>query len=198
MAINSANRARLFATTPLFYRGPASVLAQTGGLVFPLTPTISYSQVVNYSPYDLVHTNYSFNTYRNTPSPMLQIQAEFTNTTFEEHAYTQGVLHFLRSVTKMFYGANEGTNPAAGTPPPVLRFSAYGPQIFNNVPVVVSNVATTFDPNVDLIEGNGGIALPAVMVFAIDLMVQQSPARQKQQFTTSGFINGQMYNRGFI
>jgi hypothetical protein len=129
---------------------------------------------------------------------MLQLQTEFTNTTIEEHTYTQGVLHFLRSVTKMFYGANEGTNPAAGTPPPVLRFSAYGPQIFNNIPVVVSNFATTFDPNVDLIEGNGGIALPAIMNFAIDLVVQQSPARQKQQFTTSGFINGQMYNRGFI
>ena len=53
-------------------------------------------------------------------------------------------------------------------------------------------------PNVDLIEGNGGATLPAVMVFAIDLLVQQTPARQKQQFTTSGFINGQMYNQGFI
>lgn len=198
MAVNNANRARLFATTPIYYSGPASVLQESGGLVFPLTPSISYSQGVNYSTYELVHTNYSFHAYRNTPSPMLQLTAEFSNTTIEEHTYTQGVLHFLRSVTKMFYGANEGNNPAAGTPPPVLRFSAFGTQTFNNIPVVVSNFATTFDPNVDLIEGNGGQALPAVMTFAIDLMIQQSPARQKQQFTTSGFIRGEMYSRGFI
>lgn len=184
MAVSNANRTSLIS------------LAGHGSIVFPLTPTISYNQNVSYSPFDLVHTNYSFYTYRNTPSPMLQIAAEFTSTTVEEHAYTLQSLHFLRSVTKMYYGVGQ-QQPAAGTPPPVLRFNSHGTQIFNNVPVVVGNFATTFDPNVDMIEINGE-ALPAVMNFAIDLMVQQSPARQKQEFTTTGFINGQMYSRGFI
>lgn len=185
MAVSNANRTSLVS------------LAGHGSIVFPLTPTISYSQSVNYSPYDLVHTNYSFHTYRNTPSPNIQLTAEFTTTTIEEHSYAQQSLHFLRSVTKMYYGIGQ-QSPAAGTPPPVLRFSSHGPTVFNNIPVVVGNFATTFDPNVDMIEGSGGVALPAVLNIAIDLMVQQSPARQKQEFTTTGFINGEMYSRGFI
>lgn len=200
MGINPAARARLFckgSTGSRYYTGPASVLRATDGLLFPLTPTINYSQSVTYSPYDLIHTNYTFFSYRNTPSPSIQIQSTFTNTTDEEHRYTSGVLHFLRSVTKMWYGAGEDQG-IRGAPPPVLKFSAFGPQIFNNVDVFVSSVATFFDDNVDLITGTNGNALPAVMNIAIDLSVTVSPKKQKEDFTTSGFISGSLYGRGFI
>ena len=200
MAIDPRARAALQAqpgAAGIYYAGPAVVLRQTNGLVFPLTPAISYNQQVNWSPYDLVHTNYNYQTYRNTPSAAIQITGQFSNTTAEEHNYTVGVLHFLRSVTKMWYGANQ-TSPAAGTPPPVLVFSAFGPQVFNATKVVVANFATTFDDNVDLVTGPSGNALPAVMTLAIDLMVTRNPKEQKEQFTTSGFVSGSLYSRGFI
>ena len=165
------------------------------GITFPLTPDVTYSQSVNYSPYELTHTNYGFNAYRNTPSPMIQIAAQFASVTQSEAEYTLASLHFLRSVSKMFFGQGD---PLAGTPPPVLRFSSFGTQQFNNVRVVLANFATTYDSGVDLKEINGQ-SIPVMQTFAIDLLVQQSPDRQKQQYTTkSGFISGSAYSQGFI
>jgi hypothetical protein len=200
MSVSTNNRTSLTVGAPQYFQGPAGVLRSTGGIMFPIQPDIVYSQSVNYSPYDLVHTNYTYNTYRNTPSPSIQITAQFVNSTQDEHVYTQGVIHFLRSVTKMYYGFGDldGQGGAvAGTPPPVLRFSSYGQTLFNNVPVVVSMVSIPFQSDTDLIEVNG-VALPAVMTVALDIMVQQSPARQKTQFSKAAFLSGSAYGNGFI
>jgi len=200
MGINTEARASLACkgrTGGIYYDGPAKILRSTDGIIFPLTPTIVYGQGVSYSPYELVHTNYTFYTYRNTPSPTLQLTAQFSNTTEEEHEYTLGVMHFLRSVSKMWYGARERRIPP-GTPPPVLRFSAFGKRVFSNIDVLLSNFSTTFDDNVDLITGKNGDALPALMTFTLDLSIIVSPDRQKNVYSTADFIQGKLYGKGFI
>ena len=198
MAI-SDNRARLITGRPdLYCQGPASVLTSTGGILFPNQPDISYQQSVNYNTYDLVHTNYSYHSYRNTPSAQIQVTAQFAQTTREEAQFLLGVLHFLRSVTKMYYGTGDLANePTSGTPPPVLRFSAFGNQQFKKIPVVVGNFATTYDSSVDLIEVNGQ-NIPVMQTISIDLMQQQNPDRQKYNFSKKAFLNGSLYGGGFI
>jgi hypothetical protein len=207
MAI-SDNRARLETGRPdLYCQGPAVSLTTNRGILFPNQPDISYQQSVNYNTYDLVHTNYSYHSYRNTPSAQIQVTAQFAQTTREELAYVLGVIHFLRSVTKMYYGTKDiktnptplvgETLPGAGTPPPVLRFSAFGSQQFNRIPVVVGNFATTYDSSVDLVEINGQ-SVPVVQTISIDLMQQQNPDRQKRVFSKHGFLNGSLYGEGFI
>jgi hypothetical protein len=196
--VPAQNRATLTTGSPNYYSsGPATILKLHRGIMFPNQPNIVYGQSVNYSPYDLVHTNYTLNAYRNTPSSTLNITAQFSQVTDEEHEYLQGVIHFLRSVTKMYYGKNEGANPRAGTPPPVLRFSAFGSNIFNNVPVLVSDFSMTFDENVDLKTFNEQ-SLPTIQSITLTLLVQQTPAKQKESFTLSGFISGGLYGQGFI
>jgi hypothetical protein len=200
MAISSENRTKLQITAPQYFQGPAAALRSTGGIIFPNQPDVVYSQSANYSPYSLTHTNYTSHAYAGTPSPSIQITAQFTHSTQEEHLYTQGVIHFLRSVTKMYYGINDigGAGGAeAGTPPPVLRFSAYGKTMFEAVPVLVGTFSLPMQTDTDLIEVNG-VALPAVMTVALDLMVQQSPDRQKLRFSKSSFLSGQAYGDGFI
>ena len=198
MAI-SDNRAKLETGKPdLYCQGPASVLTSTRGILFPNQPDISYQQSVNYNTYDLVHTNYSYHSYRNTPSAQIQVTAQFAQTTREEVAYVLGVIHFLRSVTKMYYGKRDlASIPSAGTPPPVLRFSAFGSQQFDTIPVVVGNFATTYDSSVDLVEINGQ-SVPVVQTISIDLMQQQNPDRQKEVFSKHAFLNGSLYGEGFI
>ena len=198
MAI-SDNRARLTTGSPnLYCQGPASALRPHNGMVFPIQPDIAYQQSVTYSTYDLSHTNNSFQAYRNTPSAAIQVTAQFVQSTVEEMAYILGVIHFLRSVTKSYYGIEDANNnPRAGTPPPVLRFSAFGSQQFNNIPVVVSNFATTYDSGVDLVEINGQ-SVPVIQTISLDLQQQHSPARQKRQFSKHGFLSGQLYGDGFI
>ena len=188
----------------------APLLTASGGgmgVVFPFQPDITYQQSANYSSYDLSHTNYTYNAYRNTSSPTIQLQAQFASATQEEGAYTLAALHFFRSVNKMWSGMGDrGGVPTAGTPPPILRFSSFGEQVFgapqemsspSGMRVVLSNFATTFDSNVDLKLINGQ-QLPVVMTFALDLLVQITPNRQKNNYSTTNFVNGRAYSEGFI
>tara|TARA_B100001094_G_C18150093_1_gene783163 strand:+ start:137 stop:742 length:606 start_codon:yes stop_codon:yes gene_type:complete len=168
-----------------------------GGIMFPLQPDVIYSQSVSYSPYDMAHTNYTYNAYRNTPSPDLQLTGVMASVTDDEARYTYACLHFLRSVTKMFYGLGQ-QSPAAGTPPPVLEFSSFGDKQFSNIPVVVQTFSTTYDSNVDLKLFDGETQIPAMMTIFIQLSVQINPSRQKREFTTSNFISGSAYRQGFI
>ena len=169
------------------------------GIMFPYQPDIVYSQSVNYNGYDLVHTNYTVQAYRNTPSPQIQLTAQFSNVTEQEHEYMRAVIHFLRVVTKSFFGFGDVSEqaPTAGTPPPILRFSSMGESQFKNIPVLVGTFSTTYDSTVDLKFGPGG-HMPAMQTIAIDLIVQQTPDRQKKDFSMRGYKNGQLYREGFV
>lgn len=200
MTVLAKNRAKLQLkrnAPSIYLQGPASPLNQERGIMFPIQPDITYSQSVAYTPYDLTHTNYTFNAYRNTPSPDIQLTCQFASVTDDEARYTYAVLHFLRSVSKMFFGKNQ-SSPVAGTPPPVLEFSAFGTQQFNRIPVIVSQFSTTYDSNVDLKLFDGDTQIPVMMNMFIQLTVQQNPDRQKNNFTTNDFISGRLYQDGFI
>tara|TARA_B100000965_G_scaffold238991_1_gene200352 strand:+ start:1601 stop:2299 length:699 start_codon:yes stop_codon:yes gene_type:complete len=136
----------------LLMQGPATALKSSGvrnSLVFPYTPAITYQRSANYGTYDLAHTNYQPKYYSATQSPSVQVTCLFTNATEDEIAYTQGALHFLRMASLMHFGEND---PNRGTPPPVLLFSAYGSNQFQDWPCVVGNVAYTFDSDMDYVE----------------------------------------------
>ena len=200
MTVLSKNRVRLTLkrnAPAIYFSGPAAPLQVHRGIMFPIQPDITYSQSVGYSPYDLTHTNYTYQAYRNTPSPDIQLTCQFASVTDDEARYTFAVLHFLRSITKMFYGKNQ-TSPVAGTPPPVLEFSAFGTQQFNRIPVVVTQFSTTYDSNVDLKLFDGDTQIPTLMNMFVSMAVQQNPDRQKNQFTTNDLISGRAYQNGFI
>jgi len=180
-----------------YFGGPAKSLQNTNGIVFANQPDIIFGQSVNQSPINLTHTNYTTYAYGGTPSATLQVTAQFSNVTEEEHLYTQGVIHFLRSVTKMYYGLNEGGNAPAGTPPPVLKFSAFGTNQFHEVPVLVGGFNVPYQSDTDLVEV-GGQALPALQTIALDLLVTVNPAKQKKNFSKSKFVTGSLYREGFI
>ena len=198
MSFSTDNRARLQTrseyTTPYGGESPAKPLQATRGIVFPYTPNINVSHQVEYSTYELVHANYQQQAYSKTRNPQIQISAHFINQTPEETAYTVGVIHFLRVVTKMDWGA---LDEAPGTPPPVLDFSAYGRTNFENVPVVVQGFTVNYEDNVDYVEGPDGQNLPAMMTIAIDLLPTYSPSKQTQ-FNLRSFANGSLYAGGFI
>ena len=67
-------------------------MSWANGIVFANQPDIVYGQSVNQSPVSLTHTNYTTYAYGGTPSPTIQVTAQFSNVTQEEHEYTQGVV----------------------------------------------------------------------------------------------------------
>jgi hypothetical protein len=116
--------------------------------IFPYTPSIQLSHQANYSAMDPVHGNYSFMSYENSKIDKITITGEFYCEDANEAAYWIAAVHYLRSVTKMYFGA---TSENAGAPPPVLKLNGYGDFVFNNVPVVVTNFNIELPKDVDYI-----------------------------------------------
>jgi len=126
-------------------------LHDTDGVVFPYTPSIETSYQAKYEAYDLVHSNYRGYFYKNSSVDAIQVRATFTAQDTKEAAYLLAVIHFFRSVTKMFYG-QEGQ---AGTPPPLVYLSGLGQYQFNQHPCLVSSFNYNLPNDVDYIRANG-------------------------------------------
>ena len=122
-------------------------LAETNGVIFPYTPQINTSYKANYEQYDLVHSNYRGVYYKNSRVDDVAIKGTFTAQDTREADYLLAVIHFFRSVTKMFYGKDT----ERGTPPPLVYLSGYGMNQFNGHPCVVSNFTYNLPDNVDYI-----------------------------------------------
>ena len=182
------------------FQGPGNELQRTNGIQFPFTPNITVAHAVEYSQYDLVHTNYQQNAYSKTRNPMIQVMGTFISQTPEEARYTVGVMHFLRVMSKMNFGAEDDD---AGTPPPVLEFSAYGAYNFNRIPVLIGSFNFAYDDNTDYVEvvtAGEAVQIPILMAIAIDLLPQYSPAMQNR-FNINDLARGDAYrasNGGFI
>ena len=122
-------------------------LVATNGVIFPYTPAINTSYKANYEQYDLVHSNYRGVYYKNSRVDDLQIRGTFTAQDTSEANYLLAVIHFFRSVTKMFYGKDA----ERGTPPPLVFLSGFGMNQFYGHPCVVSNFSYNLPDGVDYI-----------------------------------------------
>ena len=124
-------------------------LKATGGVVFPYSPQISTSYKANYDPSDIAHTNYKQYFYKNSSVDDVQIIADFTAQDTTEALYVLAVIHFFKSVTKMFYG--QDANPRAGTPPPLCYLFGYGQYQFSDHPLLITGFQYSLPNDVDYI-----------------------------------------------
>ena len=134
-------------------------LVATNGVVFPYTPTIGLSYTASYDPVELTHTNYKIFQYRNSSVGDISISAEFTAQDTNEANYMLAVIHFFKSVTKMFYGLD--SSPKAGTPPPLCYLTGYGEYQFDKHPLVVTNFTYSLPNDVDYIRAGTSAELTA-------------------------------------
>ena len=118
-------------------------------MIFPFNPSIMIGHAANYSQIHPTHTNYPYQAYENSQVNEYTIIGEFVNETQSDARYWIACLHFLRTVTKMFYGNDSNFT---GSPPPVCRLNGYGPHVLNNVPVVITNFSMDMPNDVDYIE----------------------------------------------
>jgi len=132
------------------YLQPRNPVGNLKKLDFPYTPQIEYGQDVKYDSYSMSHTNYQTYGYGRTENPTINMTCKFSAHTSEHFNLSAYALRFLRTYTKMNYGR---TDPLRGLPPRILRFFAYGNQVFDNVPVVISKFNMTFPEDVDYVKG---------------------------------------------
>jgi hypothetical protein len=122
-------------------------LFDTGGVVFPYTPSIDTAYKADYEAYNLTHSNYKGYFYRNSSVEPLNIKAQFTAQDTAEAEYLLAVIHFFRSATKMFYGQDS----LRGAPPPLVFLTGYGEYQFSDHPCVISNFNYILPSDVDYI-----------------------------------------------
>ncbi len=194
-----------------------SPLHKTNGLLFPYTPTIQVSQDTSWQAADLEQTNYDILSFQKSASASISLTAKFTAQNQREGEYMMAAIHFLRTVSKTYFGEKDAdtfkdADPAAGgdataatvkktavsgragLPPPVLIFSGYGDLLFNNVRCVVRSHSWAFDENIDMVKftlPNGStIWLPPVLSISIGLAIQMNTDDLRQLFSLDDFRTG--------
>jgi hypothetical protein len=124
-------------------------LAATNGVIFPYTPAVSVVYAAAYDASELIHSNYKIYNYKNSNVDTVTITGDFTAQDTNEANYLLAVIHFFKSVTKMFYGQDQ--NPRNGTPPPLVYMSGLGTFQFDNHPLAVTNFTYSLPNEVDYI-----------------------------------------------
>jgi hypothetical protein len=140
--------------------GILKYLQATDGIVFPYTPNIQITYAANYETADIVHSNYKLIQYKNSAVDQITITCDFTAQDTYEANYLLAVIHFFKSVTKMFYGRDE--QPKPGTPPPLCYLSGLGSFQFDNHPLVITTFNYNLPNEVDYIRASSPTLQPGV------------------------------------
>lgn len=131
-------------------------LVNAGGLVFPYTPTIQISGTASYDTTPITHQNYAYFNYVNSTASSISITGPFNVEDAIQAQYWIAVIHYLRSVTKMF----TGDSIDAGNPPPMVYLNAYGDYVFKNVPVIITSFQCELPQDVAYIATTVGTSGP--------------------------------------
>jgi hypothetical protein len=127
--------------------GILAPLKTTGGVIFPYTPQIEMSYKADYETYALTHSNYKGYFYKSSSVDAVNMSATFTAQDSAEADYLLAVIHFFRSVTKMFYGQD----PQRGAPPPLVYLTGLGQYQFAGHPCVVTSFNYNLPRDIDYI-----------------------------------------------
>ena len=134
--------------------GILNPLQATDGVIFPYTPNIQVAYAAHYDPAELTHSNYKIFQYKNSSVDSITITCEFTAQDTAEANYLLAVIHFFRSVTKMFYGKDE--NPFRGVPPPLCYLTGLGQFQFDQHPLAITSFNYALPTDVDYVRSSSG------------------------------------------
>lgn len=163
--------------------GILNPLQKTNGVIFPYTPAISVTYTAGYDSSDIVHSNYKVFQYKGSAVDNFQITGDFTAQDTTEANYLLAVIHFFRSVTKMFYGQDE--NPKNGVPPPLLYLTGLGTYQFDAHPLAVTNFTYSLPTDVDYIRASSQTNQPGQ-----NLSRQQTPVNSDTLSKLRTIYNG--------
>lgn len=168
-----------------------------GGIYFPVTPSIKQDIKANWQPTNVQHSNYAIYSYSGSDSGTISVSGQFPVQTQQEAFSWLATIHALRALTKM----RTGNDVVPGSPPPVCRFYAYGPDIYNGVPVVIGSFSIDLPNDVDYLTGFNlegfETKVPVLSSISITLIPVYS-RRELSRFSVDGFIRGDRGLEGFV
>lgn len=183
--------------------GGIGYLKRTGGILFPFTPTISFETNAQYSNMNPLQSNFTIYAYKNSLVGAMNLSAKFTVQNDNDAGFYLGVLHLLRTLTKM----KVGSEPDAGAPPPICRLFAYGPYMLENVPVVISSFRTELTDTVDYYKIDpvnelnhpyfGDNFVPTYSTIQMTLLPVYTRSEQLA-YRTDQFVSGDLLGKGYL
>jgi hypothetical protein len=184
---------QLYKSSPLL-----QPLLETNGFCFPYTPQIIMEHSATYNALTPTHSNYPFPAYSNSQVSAMTIIGEFLIENPKEGEYWVAAVHYLRSITKMAYGASSNQ----GSPPPVIKLNGYGDYVFKNVPVVVTMFTVDLPNDVDYMQvglGENGSWVPTRSQMSVTVQPIYS-RKSVTEFSLDAFVNGSyvVNGKGFI
>jgi hypothetical protein len=169
-----------------------------GRMVFPFNPVIFFQQSANYSTIQPTHTNYAFHAYQGSTVNDITITGEFFVENNSDAEYWVAVVHFLRTMTKSFYGQSANL----GNPPLMTRLNGYGKHVLNDIPVLIANFTVDLPSDVDYIPCSVGSEKNYVPTQStITVTVSPNYARASHsRFSLESFANGSFVGKpeGFV
>ena len=181
--------------------GPSYILQMNGGILFPYTPAVTVQNQAQYSTQQPTHSNYALNFYQKSSVGPIRISGKFTVQNEYEGAVLLGIIHLLRSLTKMRWG----TDSQAGSPPPVCKFNAFGDYMFANVPVAITGWSHDLPDGVDYITVGrpgtpttyGTSMVPTISTINIDMNVMYS-RQEMLNYSVDKWSRGALFGRGYL
>ncbi len=128
-------------------------LRSAGGMIFPYTPSVTIAASAGYNEDSIVHQNYASITYNSSKASEISIDAPFFVEDAVQAQYWLAVVHYFRSMTKMYTG---DIGEIAGNPPPIVLFNGYGDYVFKNIPVVVKSFSVSMPQDTNYISTTVG------------------------------------------
>lgn len=189
-------------------------LRESGGIFWPLTPSMVIQHSANYNAMDQVHSNYPHYAYQNSQVDQMNIIGEFPVQNKEDAKHWVATIAFLRTATKMFFGSEQGIDGLKGNPPPILHLSGYGDHMFNKVPVIINTFNVELRSGIDYIstqqsevykqQGDFGDfdyqnndATWAPTLSNISVLISPIYSRDSvKNFSMSKFVRGQLNGKG--
>lgn len=164
-------------------------------LTFPYSPTIQLQQEVQWGAIDLVHTNYQPNAFAKRSNPQITLTAPFTCHTTAATTYALGALTMMKVISSMRFGTQD---PYRGVVPPILLFSAYGAQVFQDVPVILKSYSMDFPNDVDYVSAGGDSMLPTNFTLNITLEYQVNIKKVRDEYSIKDIASGKLIGQGYI
>lgn len=175
----------LFSDNQLF-----AMLKQTGGVVFPVLPEVTFGTEAQYDSISPAHSNYAYQAYKSSQVRDISIMGNFFAETENDAAYWIAATTFFRTATKMFFGQGENV----GNPPIICNLSGYGASMFNNVPVVIKSFELILPQDVNYIKCDvfgTSTWVPVMSNITVSLAPIYNRERQRQ-FNLADFAKGSL------
>ncbi len=182
------------------YKTFVSLSDGTSAIVFDVSPKISETGTVTYTPRNIPHLPTSLNYFESVSARTFSVSdIKFISRTDYEAEQNKRARHLIKSWSKNSFGVNNADGFKLGMPPKILLFRAYCSDItsgiggINDIPVVITQFDFDWPNDVDYIADKGGNPTPIIQTCSLGLLEMHSP-QQITQFDFEAFKNGTLLN----